>query len=199
MKHDARQYVWDESYLWKFCADQIVRRCVPENEIESILRFCHSEACGGHFGPKRTARKVLECELYWPNVFKDSYMFCKACSNCQRTGNLGYRDQMPLAPILVIEIFDVWGIDFMGPFPSSFGNQYILLAVDYVSKWVEAKATRTNDSKVVSVFLKTHIFVRFGVPRLLVSDRGIHFCNKVIESLLRKYGVTHRTSTAYHP
>ena len=66
---------------------------------------------------------------------------------------------MPLHPILVLEIFDVWGIDFMGPFPTSFGKLYILLAVDYVSKWVEAIATSTNDHKVVVKFLKENIFL----------------------------------------
>ena len=71
---------------------------------------------------------------------------------------------MPLSPIIVVEIFDVCGIDFMGPFPSSFGNEYILLAVDYVSKWVEAIPSRTNDAKVVVKFLRENIFARFGMP-----------------------------------
>ena len=78
-------------------------------------------------------------------------------------------------------------MDFMGPFPPSFGNSYILLAVDYVSKWVEAKATRTNDAKVIVDFVKSHIFARFGIPRALISDRGTHFCNRVVEALLKKY------------
>ncbi|CAN6567517.1 unnamed protein product [Malus baccata var. baccata] len=90
-------------------------------------------------------------------------------------------------------------IDFMGPFPSSFGFTYILLVVDYVSKWVEAKATRTNDSKVVADFVKTNIFSRFGMPRVLISDGGSHFCNRSIEALLKKYHVTHKVSTPYHP
>ena len=106
---------------------------------------------------------------------------------------------MPLKNILEVELFDVWGIDFMGPFPSSFGNQYILVAVDYVSKWVEAIATTTNDAKVVLKFIKRNIFSRFGVPRAIISDGGTHFCNKLFDSLLKKYGVTHKVSTAYHP
>ncbi|KAM1362955.1 hypothetical protein PS1_028252 [Malus domestica] len=106
---------------------------------------------------------------------------------------------MPQTPILIVEIFDVWGIDFMGPFPSSNGFLYILLAVDYVSKWVEAKATKTNDSKVVSDFIKSNIFARFGIPRAIISDGGSHFCNQTFEALLRKYNVTHKVSTPYHP
>ena len=106
---------------------------------------------------------------------------------------------MPQFPILVCEIFYAWGVDFMGPFPSSHRCLYILLAVDYVSKWVEAKHTRTNDSKVVVGFLQSNIFSRSGIPKALISDRGTHFCNHVVEALLRKYGVIHKTSTAYHP
>ncbi|KAM2498828.1 hypothetical protein PS1_041050 [Malus domestica] len=87
----------------------------------------------------------------------------------------------------------------MGPFPSSFGFTYILLAVDYVSKWVEAKATRTNDSRVVSDFIKTNIFSRFGMPRVFISDGGSYFCNRTIEALFKKYNVKHKVSTPYHP
>ncbi|KAI3765529.1 hypothetical protein L2E82_15565 [Cichorium intybus] len=199
LKKDSKQYVWDEPYLWKFCPDQIIRRCVDLLEVHSILNFCHAEACGGHFGPKRTAHKVLESGFYWPTIFADAYKFCKSCEQCKKVGNLRPKDQMPLTSILFCEIFDVWGIDFMGPFPSSFGNMYIILVVDYVSKWVEAKATRTNDSKVVADFIKANIFSRFGMPRAFISDRGSHFCNRTIEALFKKYGVLHRVSTAYHP
>ncbi|GJX53724.1 reverse transcriptase domain-containing protein [Tanacetum coccineum] len=90
------------------------------------------------------------------------------------------------------------GLDFMGPFPDSRGNKYILVAVDYVSKWVEAQALPTNDARVVVKFLKG-LFARFGVPKALISDRGTHFCNSHLEKDLLRYGVTHRISTAYHP
>ncbi|KAJ8752204.1 hypothetical protein K2173_003812 [Erythroxylum novogranatense] len=86
-----------------------------------------------------------------------------SCANCQRTGSLGHRDQLPLTPILI------------------------------------SKATRTDDAKTVAAFVRTNIFSRFGVPRVIISDRGTHFCNRTIETLLHKYGVTHRTSTTYHP
>ncbi|GJY39448.1 reverse transcriptase domain-containing protein [Tanacetum coccineum] len=99
---------------------------------------------------------------------------------------------------MVCEIFDVWGIDFMGPFPSSRGNKYILVVVDYLSKWVEAKALPTNDARVVIKFLKS-LFARFGTPRAIISDRSTHFCNDQFAKVMLKYGVTHRLSTAYHP
>ena len=134
MKSEAKYYVWDEPYLWKYCSDQVIRRCVPNSEIHSILSFCHKHACGGHFGPKRTARKILDSGFYWPTIFQDFDIFCKLCEQCQRTRNLTHRQEMTQNPTLICEIFDVWGIDFMDPFPSSFGFMYILLAIDYISK-----------------------------------------------------------------
>ncbi|CAM8954313.1 unnamed protein product [Rhodiola kirilowii] len=106
---------------------------------------------------------------------------------------------MPQMPIVVDEIFDIWGIDFMGPFPSAYGLQYILVAVDYVSKWVEAKATKHDDGKTVVDFLRTNIFCRYGVPKAVISDQGSHFCNRSIASVFKHFGVIHRVSTAYHP
>ncbi|VVA40205.1 PREDICTED: LOW QUALITY PROTEIN, partial [Prunus dulcis] len=117
----------------------------------------------------------------------------------QRTGNLSSRSQMPLTNILEVELFDVWGINFMGPFPISHGYLYIIVAVDYVSKWVEALPAWTNDHKVVLNFLKEHIFTRFGTPRAIISDGGSHFINNPFDALVRKYNVTHKVATPYHP
>ena len=88
--------------------------------------------------------------------------------------------------------FDVWGIDFMGPFPNSFGNQYILAVVDYVSKWIKAVPTRMNDNKVVVKFLREIIISRFRAPRAIISDNDSHFCNWVFEILMRKYSISHK-------
>nr|GEZ14309.1 reverse transcriptase domain-containing protein [Tanacetum cinerariifolium] len=117
---------------------------------------------------------------------------------CQRQGKISQRDEMPQNVIQVYEIFDVRGIDFMGPFPSSRGNKYILVAVDYLLNWVEAKALPTNDARVVVKFLKS-LFARFGTPRAIISDRGTNFCNEKFTKVMSKYGVTHRFSIAYHP
>ncbi|RDX90595.1 gag-pol, partial [Mucuna pruriens] len=100
------------------------------------------------------------------------------------------RHEMPQQPIQFCEIFNVWGIDFIGPFPVSNGYSYILLAVDYVSRWVEAIATRTNDARVVVDFLKSNAFYRFGVPKALISDQGSHFCKSHDLSSLEIWGST---------
>jgi len=106
---------------------------------------------------------------------------------------------MPSNPILEVEIFDVWGINFMRSFPILYGNQYILVTVDYVPKWVEEVPVRTNDKKVVVKFLKENIISRFGALRAIISDNMSHFCNRTFEALLQKYSITHKLSTVYHP
>nr|GFB32396.1 reverse transcriptase domain-containing protein [Tanacetum cinerariifolium] len=113
-------------------------------------------------------------------------------------GKTSQKDEMALNFIQICEFFDVWGIDFMGPFLSSKGNKYTLVAVDYLSKWVEAKALATNDARVVVKFLKS-LFSRFGTPKAIISDRGTHFYNDQFSRVMAKYGVTHCLSTAYHP
>ena len=156
-------------------------------------------ACGGHFAGNRTAAKVLQSGFYWPNLFKDAHHFVSTSDKCQRMGSISKWDELPLQPILEVELFDIWGMDLMGPFPSSFSNLYILLAIDYVLKGVEAIPTRTNDAKVVANFLRSHIFTRFRTPKALITNEGTHFCNKLIDNLLRKFGVRNRTALAYHP
>ncbi|GJU31033.1 reverse transcriptase domain-containing protein [Tanacetum coccineum] len=163
-----------------------------------ITKRNNSGPTGGHYGANFTAKKIFDAGFYWPTIYKDAYEFVKTCDACQKQGKISQRDEMPQNAIQVCEIFDLWGIDFMGPFPSSKGNKYILVAVDYLSKWVEAKALPTNDARVVVKFLKS-LFSRFGAPRAIISDRGTHFCNDKFDKVMSKYGVTHRLSTPYHP
>ncbi|GJR68610.1 reverse transcriptase domain-containing protein [Tanacetum coccineum] len=195
---DVKHYFWDDPYLFRTCADQIIRRCVHGQEAIDILKACHEGPTGGHHSANITARKVFDAGFYWPTIYKDAHELVKNCDSCQRQGKISQRDEMPQNSIQVCEIFDVWGIDFMGPFPSSRGNKYILVAIDYLLKWVEAKALPTNDARVVVKFLKS-LFARFGTPRAIISDRGTHFCNDKFAKVMSKYGVTHRLATAYHP
>nr|GFD28325.1 reverse transcriptase domain-containing protein [Tanacetum cinerariifolium] len=151
---DARHYFWDDPYLFRTCADQIIRRCVAGKKAIDILKACHSGPIGGHYGANYTAKKVFDSGFYWPSIYKDAFELVKRCDSCQRQGKVSQKDEMPQNFIQICEIFDVWGIDFMGPFPSSKENKYILVVVDYLSKWVEAKALPTNDARVVK-FLKS--------------------------------------------
>nr|GEY89024.1 reverse transcriptase domain-containing protein [Tanacetum cinerariifolium] len=175
---DLKHYFWDDPYLFWICADQIIRRCVHGHEAIDILKACHEGPTGGHYGANFTVKKVFDAGFFWPIIYRDAHNLVKSCNSCQRQG--------------------MWGTDFMGPFPSSQGNKYILVAVDYLSKWVEAKVLPTNDAHVVVKFMKS-LFARFRTPRAIISDRGTHFCNDQFTKVMSKYGVTHRLSTAYHP
>nr|GFA00774.1 reverse transcriptase domain-containing protein [Tanacetum cinerariifolium] len=160
---DVKHYFWDDPFLFKTYADQVIRRCVADKEAVDILTACHSGPIGGHYGANYTAKKVFIQDFIGQQFTK-----------------------MPSS------------IDFMGPFPNSKGNKYIHVVVDYLSKWVNAKALPTNDARVVVKFLKS-LFSRFETPKAIISDRGTHFCNDQFAKVMSKYGVTHHLSTAYHP
>ncbi|GKB98670.1 reverse transcriptase domain-containing protein [Tanacetum coccineum] len=143
----------------------MIRRCVHSQEVVDILMDCHNGPTGGHHGANYTAKKVFDSGFYWRH----------------------------LPDVAHDLIFDVWGINFMGPFPSSQGNKYILVAVDYLSKWFEAKALPTNDVRVVVKFLKS-LFARFRTPHAIISDRGTHFCNDQFAKVMLKTIGENRTS-----
>ncbi|GKE37011.1 reverse transcriptase domain-containing protein [Tanacetum coccineum] len=142
--------------------------------------------------------KVFEAGFYWPHVFRDARKLVQVCDACQRARNISSRDEAPQNYIQVCKIFDVWGIEFMGPFPSSNENKYILVAIDYASKWVEAQAFPTSDARNI-VNSPKRLFARFIIPKALISDRRTHFCNYQMEKAMKQYGLVHRFSTAYHP
>nr|GEW43081.1 retrovirus-related Pol polyprotein [Tanacetum cinerariifolium] len=143
---------------------------VHGKEAYDILKACHEGPAGGHHGANLTTKKVFDAGFFWPTIYRDAQALVKSCDICQH---------------------------FMGPFPSSRRNRYILEVVDYLSTWVEAKALPTNDARIVVKFLKS-VFSRFETPRPIISDRGNHFCNDKFPKVMSKYGVTHRLATAYH-
>nr|GEX99569.1 reverse transcriptase domain-containing protein [Tanacetum cinerariifolium] len=174
---DMKHYFWDDRFLFKVCVDQVIWRCVHGQEAVDILKACHNGPTGGHHGSNYSAKKVFDFDFYWPTIYRDAHDLVKSCDACQRQGKLSQRDEMPQNAIQVYEIFDVWGIDFMGPFMSSRGNKYILVAVDYLSKWVEAKALPTNDARVMLKYGVTHRLATAYQPQtsgqVEVSNRGL--------------------------
>nr|GEW90313.1 retrovirus-related Pol polyprotein from transposon TNT 1-94 [Tanacetum cinerariifolium] len=122
---DVRHYFWDDPYLFRICADQTIRRCVHGQEAFEILKVCHEGPSGGHHGANLTAKKVFDAGFFWPSNYRDTYEMIKTCDIWQRQGKISQRDEMPQN------------------------------TVDYLSKWVEAKALPTNDARVVAKFLKS--------------------------------------------
>nr|GEV33624.1 reverse transcriptase domain-containing protein [Tanacetum cinerariifolium] len=165
---DMKHYFLDDPFLFKICADQVIRRCVYGKEALDILEAYHNGPTGGHHGANLTAKKIFDAGFFWHTIYKDAHEFFKNCDSCQRQGKISQRDEMPQNSIQICEIFDV-----------------------------EAKALPTNDARVVCKFLKS-LFARFGTPRAIISDHGTHFCNDQFAKVMLKYEVTHRLSTAYH-
>lgn len=121
-------YYWDDHYLCKKCCDQTIRRCVREEEISYILYRCHSSDYVGHYRGHKIEMKYFNL-VYWPSLFKDAISFVMQWGRCPRGGNISRRQEMSLQVILEVEHFDVWVIDFVGPFVSSNHSQYVLVAV----------------------------------------------------------------------
>nr|GEV25554.1 reverse transcriptase domain-containing protein [Tanacetum cinerariifolium] len=143
---DVKHYFWDDHYLFKICADQIIRQCVHGQEANDILKACHEGPIGGYHGANFTAKKVFDAGFFWPTIYRDAHNLVKSCDSCQCQGKISQKNEMPQNAIQVCEIFYVWGVAFMGPFMCSRGNKYILVAIEYLSKWVDSKALPTNDA-----------------------------------------------------
>ena len=200
--HKSAPYILVGGVLYKKGQDEILQRCIFQSEVDTILEGCHVDSCGGHFASDSTARKALMAGYWWPNMYFDAHHFVQRCDACQRIGQSIGTSTMPLVPILAQAPFEKWGINFVGPIaPASKNGQkhYILVATDYVTKWAEAVATKTDNANTVATFLYENIITRFGCLKELVSDRGTHFINNTIAALTAKYEIKHRKTTPYHP
>ena len=132
-------------------------------------------------------------------MYEDTREFIRRCRRCQMHGGITTRNAIPLTNNLQVELFDVWGIDFMGPFPKSQDCEYILVVVEYVSKWVEALPCRAANAKHARKMCHEVIFPQFGTLRMIISDRGSHFIDKTFLNYLRELGAKHNIATPYHP
>nr|GEZ90973.1 reverse transcriptase domain-containing protein [Tanacetum cinerariifolium] len=164
----------------------IIRRCVHGLEAIDILKACNYGPTGGHHGPNYTAKKVFDSGFYWPTIYRDAQDLVKNYDVCQRQGKISQRDEMPQKFIQVCEIFDVLGIDFMGPFSSSRGNKYIVVAVDCLSKWVEAKALPINDARFAKVIQKFGVTHRLATPYHPQTSGHVEVSNRGLKRILER-------------
>ncbi|GJU49269.1 reverse transcriptase domain-containing protein [Tanacetum coccineum] len=174
---DVKHYFWDDPYLFRICADQVIRRCVYGQEAVDILTACHNGPTGGHHGANYTAKKVFDSGFYWPTI---------------------YRDAHDLVTRYFVRSSTYGGIDLWARSRLTRGNKYISWPFHYLTKWVEVKRFHQLMSEMFFRFLKS-LFAHFGSPRAIISDRGTHSCNDQFAKVMLKYRVTHRLSTAYHP
>ncbi|MCO5564881.1 hypothetical protein L7F22_018549 [Adiantum nelumboides] len=195
----ASTFLWLEGALYQKGKDLVCRRVPSTNEIPKILKGLHEEACGGHFSHELTLKKVLLAGYVWPSMHADVQHWCRSCHNCQVNGNkrLLYG---PRQAVIANGPFEKWGIDAMGPLPrTANGKLYILVAIDYMTRWVEAQSIAKVNEKTVSKFVYTHICCRFGTPLEIVSDNGPGFRRGLLTEVCEELKISHRHSTPYYP
>jgi hypothetical protein len=200
IRYQAHQYIILGDTLYRHGVDSIFQRFLTYVEAEKYLNDYHSGACGGHMSGYATAQKILQARYFWPSLFKDCITVVDKCHACQ-TYNKKIRSHPTLLhPVVFVGPFTKWGIDFMTCNPhSAEGHGYIIVAMDYFTKWAEAMPTFDNTRKTVALFIFNHIITRFGIPQAIVTDHGSHFQNFMMSELTEKLGLRHENSTPYYP
>ena len=159
----------------------------------------HEGSCGGHFAKKITLHKILQEGYVWTSIQKDVHHWCKSCLQCQSMGSRILKPELRKT-ILAFDIFEKWGIDAIGPLPTtSRGRCYILTGVDYLSRWTEAKAVKQITAKDVANFVYEEICCRHGVPLEILSDNGPGFRSELMDYLCDKCKMHHNYTTPYYP
>src|SRR3954470_19951624 len=183
--------------LYKRKKDGKILRALQKDEMEAVLYMVHNYEMEGHFGIDATYNKIAE-RYYWKGMYEDTKEYIKFCNNCQRRGQKGGKSY--LNPIEVRKPFERIGIDFVGPLEKTRrGNRYILVVTNYLTKWPEAKAMKDVTATNVVKFIYEVIICRHRYPKIILSDRGTHFRNKLVEKLCEKFEIKHKLSASYHP
>jgi hypothetical protein len=147
--------------------------CVSKEEAKEILEEVHEGSCGSHIGARSLAGKILKAGFFWPELHSDAARYVRTCDKCQRFSNLHYAPGEPLKSVLSPWPFFMWGVDILGPFPTSWKQaRWIIVAVDYFTKWVEAEPLSSISAEQVKKFYWRRIICRFGLPKYIVSDNG---------------------------
>lgn len=199
LARQATQYLVEQGQLLKKNKNNVDNplRVITLQDRERILYDLHSSPLGGHFGLKKTIGKAIE-RYYWPNMGKEIKEYIESCDSCQRFGKP--RKIQLTESIPVIRPFYQIGIDFVGPLErTENGNRYIIVAMDYFTKWPEARAVKTATAKEAAQFLYEEIICRHGTPSVILSDRGAHFVNETIQLLKEEIGFQHKLASSYHP
>ena len=173
IKTRSTRFVWNNGVLYKRDFRGILQRCLNTAEAEMVMREIHEGSCGNHSGARSLAQKVLRSGYFWPTIVPDTIKLTRNCDECQRFSNLVNTPSSNATPIPISCPFDKWRIDIVGPFPTGKGHKkFLIVAIEYFTKWVEAEPVETITEKRVIDFLWKNIICRFGLPRVLISDNG---------------------------
>ncbi|RVW91014.1 Retrovirus-related Pol polyprotein from transposon 17.6 [Vitis vinifera] len=196
----ATRFVVCGDALYRRSPDGLLLLCLDRASADRVMREVHAGVCGPHMGGHMLARKIMRTGYFWLTMETDCCQFVQRCQECQMHGDLIHVPPSELHALASPWPFSVWGIDIIGKISpkSSSGHEYILVAIDYFTKWVEAASYARLTAARVAKFIRSHIICRYGVPHELISDRGVHFKGEV-DTLIQEYGIQHHRSSAYRP
>eukprot|EP00253_Pinus_taeda_P017487 PITA_17487 len=200
IRHQSQPYRIIRDTLYRLGTNSILRRCLTHKKAERVLNDYHSGACGGHMSEYATAQKILRAGYFWPSIFKDCILVVRSCHECQIFQRKIQAPPAPLHPVVTVGPFAKWGTDYVTCNPRSVGGHgFIIIIVDYFTKWAEAMPTLTEDGHTAAQFLFNHVISRVGVPQAIVTDHGKHFRNHMMKELTTQLGLKHDSSTPYYP
>ncbi|XP_020202768.1 uncharacterized protein LOC109788451 [Cajanus cajan] len=175
-------------------------KCLDSAQADYVMREIHQGICGSHSGGRTLAVKVLRAGYYWPTLKSDCAQFVKRCIQCQKHGNLIHASAEQLHSISSPWPFALWGMDLLGPFPIAKGQcKFLLVAIDYFTKWIEAEPLATITAGMVQKFLWKNIVTRFGVPYAIITDNGLQFTDQKLNKFIQDLGIRHRFTSVEHP
>jgi hypothetical protein len=200
LKHRSRDFAIIEGQLYKKGVSQPMLKCVTETEGIQILREVHNGTCGSHSGPRALAAKVIHQGFYWPDIICAANRVTRSCEVCQkfspRSGNPSQFTKL----IAHTWPLQHWGLDIIRPLPTAQGNlKFTFVAVEYFTKWIEARAVSTITSKTAQKFFWQNIVCRFGVPSELTVDNGKQFDSEDFRDFCFSIGTKLAFTSVYHP
>ncbi|XP_058223094.1 uncharacterized protein LOC131332813 [Rhododendron vialii] len=200
LKIRAAKYLMMGDVLYRRSFSLPYLRCLTTTKSLQAMEEVHQGICGDHQGGRMLAYKLLRLGYYWPSMQKDCNSIVQKCEKCQRFANIIHGSPTVLTPMKGPWPFAQWGLDLIGPLPMAAGQvQYAIIAVDYFTNWVEAKALAAITAEVTTDFLWKLIISHFGLPRVIITDRGKQFDNAQFKAYCISRGIhVHYASTA-HP
>ncbi|CAH9118568.1 unnamed protein product [Cuscuta europaea] len=196
----APTYTIEDDKLYKRSYNGTLLRCLHQDEAEVAMEEVHCGVCSSHQGPFSMSRRLVVQNYFWPTMAHDCADLARKCTACQVLQKASGRPAVNYAPVSTAIPFSRWGIDLVGPLPRAAGNnRYIIVAVDYFTKWVEAEPLASITGARCQKFVHKNVITRFGVPQEIISDNGTQFEATPFHELLREWGIKHRFSYVAYP
>ncbi|XP_022014185.1 uncharacterized protein LOC110913669 [Helianthus annuus] len=200
IKYKSEHYQMADGILYRKSYLGPLLRCVDADDANYLIREVHEGICGIHAGPRMVVAKVMNAGYYWPGMHLDAVKELRKCSGYQRHAPKTMRPKNELVPVTTAWPFQQWGIDMVGPFPEAPGAvKFIIVAVYYFTKWVEAKTLASTTSAVVKRFIWEQIICRFGLPLRIITDNGTNFAADDLERWFKELNIEHTFSSVAHP